>query len=981
MLRLEIGASEANTVAIADVYKQILDNLNFPNGYRIPYAFAEDETTVLPMLEYWASSNAFVGIAGTRPVTTGEKAHQPLKDHSFYLGDNFNLKDMYRQLLTLFDTKIIGSYMRVIMCVPLHPALPALPLVVELTDNTFETMHVLDEYVDVYRFAARHLTPIFNTFPLGNASDGDGRRSALQQWFMSNAAAGLPQGGLLFEGTFRSFAVDWPGIRLHGVQLVDEPLKVSGLHMQDPIHDIKKLYCSAFVATRSLLIWHGIASHDSIFAAVQWFTSEEQAGTITTLGISCEDLARSDKQNFGSVLRLCSKNVQNLLILHYQKTGTKSSLSTALYLNVIWKVKMIFFSTNFTVAERLGFCGYVISFIALWLHDLDTHSVDHPLSACFMTIQSCRDIILSLNTTVLLAAHFYDINQAILSDQTRNGPLLDFFVAISKYGSDDLERLFSRIGGWGEIESNKRNFTFLDGLLKIMDHIHLLQQEKVQGVFIHSRHHKFGERSILRDDEPVLDVAPSGTNIPNRDVIKALLDAGFEDAKRDMKSTGANCEATITVAFDGLYKRLACNSKPLADFAAQNEAPNPDEGAAWEDETPSTESVVVHVALGEVGPPNATDSVLLQMELEVDDAIAPDAGCEPNGDEDGETLGEDVAPLVSSSEAQAGTPLALDALDAELDAAAPEAEEEESEMLLLHLHVRAEVNIQVDDQADAAEAATVATNPTQGHAAVPGAARGVQQRRNKESFYVDIPSMPDKPMHIHRLLSMLNKCARLGSRSKDRLKRIAMADMLAEQFKLSPLVVRTAGPTAGVPWNGDPGSVPLSGRIGLGSDIVFVFQAPIQGTNRISVRFWIGRVCRMLVHQPGSVRRIVTDSIALASIKDGSIKDIFVLCAWFKPLTNDYRACTQYSFITHEAELKAVAATTALCETSLTLVENNAHALPASELSIINKLFSALSGCFSNAVAEPTQTHPGPAPPNKPTSNPKPPSKRSKKRA
>jgi hypothetical protein len=58
-----------------------------------------------------------------------------------------------------------------------------------------------------------------------------------------------------------------------------------------------------------------------------------------------------------------------------------------------------------------------------------------------------------------------------------------------------------------------------------------------------------------------------------------------------------------------------------------------------------------------------------------------------------------------------------------------------------------------------------------------------------------------------------------------------------------------------------------------------MFQAPIQGTKRTSVRFWIGRVYRMLLYQTGSVRRILTDSIALASVKDGSIKDVFVLCA------------------------------------------------------------------------------------------------------
>ena len=252
-----------------------------------------------------------------------------------------------------------------------------------------------------------------------------------------------------------------------------------------------------------------------------------------------------------------------------------------------------------------------------------------------------------------------------------------------------------------------------------MDHVHLLQQEKVEHVFVHYRHHKFGERGILRDEEPTLGIAPSGKDIPNRLVIRALLDASFEDAKRDLKSAGAKCEATITVACDVLYERIACNSKLLSNL---KEAPNPDESVVWE-ETPA-ESEAVRAALrdSEVAPPvtHAADPVHLQMPLARDtehaiarEIIAPNVG---SAKFDGETLGEAVAPGVSSSVAQAGTPLTRDALDAELDAAA--SEEEQSETLLLHLHVRAEVNIQVDDQADTAgeDSANgiLAANSTQG---------------------------------------------------------------------------------------------------------------------------------------------------------------------------------------------------------------------------------------------------------------------------
>ena len=149
--------------------------------------------------------------------------------------------------------------------------------------------------------------------------------------------------------------------------------------------------------------------------------------------------------------------------------------------------------------------------------------------------------------------------------------------------------------------------------------------------------------------------------------------------------------------------------------------------------------------------------------------------------------------------------------------------------------------------------------------------------------------------------------------------------------------------------------VPPSGHVQLGADIVFAFQTNVAGTNRTSVRFWIGRVHRgMIQHKAGSARRLLTAPISLVSIKDGGIKDVFVQCCWFKPVSNDYRACMNYRFITDVAELKAVAATTALYETCLNLGENNVHELPSRELAIINQLFSAFPALFNNAFPEPT---------------------------
>ena len=87
------------------------------------------------------------------------------------------------------------------------------------------------------------------------------------------------------------------------------------------------------------------------------------------------------------------------------------------------------------------------------------------------------------------------------------------------------------------------------------------------------------------------------------------------------------------------------------------------------------------------------------------------------------------------------------------------------------------MNIQADDQCQegtAAEDIVVAAVTTQGSAAL--------KKRSKESFNIDVPFQAE-PMHVHRLMSLLNKCARQGSLSKDRLTRVAMSVTLAEQFK------------------------------------------------------------------------------------------------------------------------------------------------------------------------------------------------------
>lgn len=280
----------------------------------------------------------------------------------------------------------------------------------------------------------------------------------------------------------------------------------------------------------------------------------------------------------------------------------------------------------------------------------------------------------------------------------------------------------------------------------------------------------------------------------------------------------------------------------------------------------------------------------------------------------------------------------------------------EETRLEVHLAMRAEVNIHAD-LADLAEAASTAESE--------GSAGPAKMQRSKDSFYMKVP-FAIEPMHINRVLSILNKCCSRKRMSKDRTTRISMNEALSKELLLSPLAIRSsAAVLRASPQVGDVGADAVlsanvaAGCIGLGSDVAFLFHSTVSG--RESVRFWIGNVHRMVRRAPGSKQQLVTDSIPLASIKDGSCANVFVQCYWYKPCSEDYRTCTEYSFIKDAVELAAVSATTALCDVlDLSLgaaLMPHTHELAHAELERINAMFVETASSL-HVDPEPTLSHP-----------------------
>ena len=146
------------------------------------------------------------------------------------------------------------------MFAPLHASLPPFPIVVEAVDNIFLKTHVLDEWRKIFRFCEKFFTPIFNTLCLGDASDGDGRRSTLQLFLMSlqnvlsqNHYCCLAPGtrnnpSLQLIGQVSNFMVSF-AIRMAWL------FKLTSVMMQDYIHNIKKTVLCRVFSNENVAHW------------------------------------------------------------------------------------------------------------------------------------------------------------------------------------------------------------------------------------------------------------------------------------------------------------------------------------------------------------------------------------------------------------------------------------------------------------------------------------------------------------------------------------------------------------------------------------------------------------------------------------------------------------------------------------------------------------------------------------------------------
>ena len=240
----------------------------------------------------------------------------------------------YERMRCAFTDRVRGGYCRAIIVNPLHPDLPKLVVVVQVTCNRFTAAHVRDQWDRLralwYRGDAGergNLGKILGPL-IGHASDGDARRFKLQIEDMRSTA------GLRFR-------IGWPGFTLSG--RVDENGHASCIHSQDTIHNAKKMLNPMDVASRVLQLGASSAVWEHVQLAFDTFRPDEH-------GLRASDRKRPDRQDFSCVQRAARSKLRSCLAHLRPRHKTEGSEA---WLEIIHLFLIAHFGKKITVIDRV----------------------------------------------------------------------------------------------------------------------------------------------------------------------------------------------------------------------------------------------------------------------------------------------------------------------------------------------------------------------------------------------------------------------------------------------------------------------------------------------------------------------------------------------------------------------------------------------------------------------------------------------------
>jgi len=206
-----------------------------------------------------------------------------------------------------------------------------------------------------------------------------------------------------------------------------------------------------------------------------------------------EDITRKDPMSVKTVERTCSKKVRSACLSNNDpkpvfdltplcapsnvsskvtgKIYQEDTVGTEVWLEITSMFLRIFFSKKDSLGTRIKLCAAVVSFSRLKRHWIANDRSD-TLGRNSESRQAFQHHLLQVESAALKIQRRCERNQRA---HARGEPLIP--VCLSKSGSDSCESAFSKLGGYGAVQLNRRNFNADDAIEMAGDLLQLAQYE------------------------------------------------------------------------------------------------------------------------------------------------------------------------------------------------------------------------------------------------------------------------------------------------------------------------------------------------------------------------------------------------------------------------------------------------------------------------------------------------------------------------
>ena len=439
-VRLDLGEHLVNFVQAGKIYSGLMEQKKIVGP--VPYEVQEDEEFIECNFSWDPHRDITVGTCGKRGddhQCDANYAHQRLgsgvEAHHRIEGDAVNGQR--------------ASYLRGCLVVPLHPDLPAIPVVVHPTCLRFDADWVGNSWKRIDGFCAIAFAETLGPVPQGHGADGASTRFRKMKDRMR-----IPPG----PGRFSLAA---PGLLITGREVeVDGVTCVTDLDSQDPRHDLGKMFGPLDSPIRDFFVGDKPASHfDNIETARRADAAGDNHGAIKRF------LERSDTQNKTAPSVMTANEFRQCMRKAIDGVyGAKQPFEgTLAWANIIHRFLLVFFSKKETGLDRAKNAGFVQGM----LRRMRWHTAETPgrtLKVNFLPAPTYEHVLHAVMVAPL----------KLKAWRVQHNHLPEH---LEETGSNAVEKLWSSTGGGGAIRSGQRGHDAAEGQRRIEDQITLIKYE------------------------------------------------------------------------------------------------------------------------------------------------------------------------------------------------------------------------------------------------------------------------------------------------------------------------------------------------------------------------------------------------------------------------------------------------------------------------------------------------------------------------